>query len=252
MDVSRSFLLIDNSNSRTKFRLCSQGIIGSEQRVIPTRELSPANLRLLLTGWIFSEVYVSSVVPHAAVILSDYFSCPIYFLQVQDNLPVDFSSYSGSKTLGADRVSNVIGTLHWNRFPLVAVDLGTAITYDVVIKDAASGIIQYAGGVISPGLSLFSDYLSGKTALLHPIMNRLDKLPRFVGQNTEQAMQYGMVSGAKGMIRTILADIVSSLNEEPFIIATGGDAQWAAGLISEIDVVDPLLTFRGLVGFAEK
>ena len=43
-------LLIDNSNTRTKFALATGGEV-SGLRVLPTSELSIEGIHLLLTGW---------------------------------------------------------------------------------------------------------------------------------------------------------------------------------------------------------
>lgn len=244
-----AILLIDNSNGRTKFLLSRQGCPDGKPKVFPTQQLTIEKVRELLSDWAFSSVCISSVVPEKAALLSQCFDCPVDFVSVQKKLPVDFSSYGGRKTLGADRVANILGVLDWNRFPVIAVDLGTAITFDLVTKDSAGSVV-FAGGVISPGVSLFRDYLPSQTSLLPTVAGQVLPLTVGVGNNTEQAMQYGMTSGIKGMISAIIADMSSSLDEKPFVIATGGDARWAAELLPEINAVDSLLTFRGILRFA--
>lgn len=245
-----SVLLIDNSNGRTKFRLWKQSALGAEVRVIPTAEISESRVQRLLRDWQFSSVAICSVVPETADILSRSFRCPVDFLDADAKLPIDFSSYPGRATLGADRVANAVGALEWNQFPAIIVDLGTAITFDVVIKDTSAGYL-FSGGVIAPGLSLFKEYLSSRTALLPPVYESGDLPKSYIGKNTQEALRLGFLSGAKGMILSILEDISASLNSAPFIIATGGDAGWAAEHLSEINLVDAHLTFRGLAKFVQ-
>lgn len=238
-------LLVDNSNTRTKFRLCAEGKICDELRVCATKSITKEHISRLLDGWVFSSVYVSSVVPDTAGVLKDAFSCSVRFVSVHDDLPVDFSYYAGRDTLGADRIANVIGALMRNKFPVVAVDLGTAVTFDIVTRES-TGKPRYLGGMITPGLAAFREYLACRTALL-PRLNAVSSEPAVgIGINTVQAIQFGLESGGKGMIRGVLADIESVLGERPFVIATGGDAVWAASRLPEIALVDSLLTFRGL------
>ena len=249
MNHKNSILLIDNSNSRTKFLLSRQGLLEGELRVLPTRRLTIEKVRELLFDWEFSSVCISSVVPGKAELLAQCFHCPVSFVRVHENLPVDFSSYGGRKKLGADRVANILGALDWNRFPVIAVDLGTAITFDLVTTDS-SGSVTFVGGIISPGVSLFRDYLPAQTSLLPSFVGKPLPLEVGVGNTTEQAMLYGITSGMKGMISSIITDLSSALEEPPFVIATGGDARWASELVPEINAVDSLLTFRGILRFA--
>ena len=51
--------------------------------------------------------------------------------------------------LGADRLLNAVAGIEKYGTPLIVVDLGTAITFDVISEDGA-----YLGGVISPGMEL--------------------------------------------------------------------------------------------------
>lgn len=245
MSTEAATLLVDNSNTRTKFRLCKDVEICKELRICDTQAITTELIRHLLDGWSFSSVYVSSVVPRTAAVLKRAFSCPVRFVSVGDDLPVDFSHYEGRNTLGADRIANAIGTLSWNKFPAVAVDLGTAVTFDIVTMQS-SGKPRYLGGMITPGLAAYRGYLAACTALL-PRLDAGNDAPSIgIGMNTVQAMRCGLESGGRGMIRGVLSDIESVLGERPFVIATGGDAGWAASRLPEISIVDSLLTFRGL------
>ncbi len=249
MVTEKAVLLIDNSNGRTKFCLWERGGLKSEIRILATKDISEYAVKQLTTDWCYSSVYVSSVVPNTAEILSRSFCCPVYFLRSEAVLPIDFSSYSGKETLGSDRIANVMGAIDWHRFPVIAVDLGTAITFDVLLEKTP-GSYMFAGGVIAPGLSLFKEYLPSRTALLPQLSDSFHGGVEHIGQDTQEALHFGFISGARGMVRSILSDIAASLGTSPFIVATGGDAPWAAQHLPEIDVIDTHLTFRGLAKFA--
>ena len=70
--------------------------------------------------------------------------------------------YGTPLTLGADRLANVVGAMQ--RFPgraILAIDLGTCITYDVCEADGT-----YAGGAISPGLRMRATAMNAYSARL--------------------------------------------------------------------------------------
>jgi type III pantothenate kinase len=67
-------------------------------------------------------------------------------------------------------------------------------------------------------------------------------------------MLSGAVHGYRGLVREILARITDEefSGQKPTVVATGGDAALIAKGLELFDVVDPLLTLRGLLLIAEK
>lgn len=234
-------LLIDNSNTRTKLMYSCGGELLSEQIIIPTCELNASKLRRVVSAHNFSQVVVSSVVPSAAAAISEAFGNLVRFIKPSDVLSVDFE-YDGISTLGADRIANIAGCVLYGRFPCVAVDLGTAITFDVLTERGGRPV--FVGGSIAPGLSTMSQSLSQKTALLPSIS--FAGIPRALAQNTVGAMQSGCLFGCAGLVRELLRVISDELGCRPFVLATGGDASLIFNMNVGIDAVDSLLTFKGL------
>ena len=111
--------------------------------------------------------------------------------------------YPKPATIGADRLANAIAAHARFGAPVVVVDFGTAVTFDVV--DAAA---NYTGGIIAPGLSAMTDYLHEKTALLPRI--KIAEPESVVGKNTRGAMLSGAVHGYRGLI----AELVRQLKRE--------------------------------------
>src|SRR5687768_593490 len=70
---SAEFLLIDNSNSFTKFALSSREALGPTRRV-RTRDLDATALRSAVRGWKFARVVLCSVVPEKAELIAGKFS----------------------------------------------------------------------------------------------------------------------------------------------------------------------------------
>lgn len=237
-------LLIDNSNGRTKFMLCMNGELQEERRVLPTAELSAPAVRSLLAGWQYGSALICSVVPAAQPLLQQALApCPVRFLTAQNAPRIDFSAYAGRATLGADRVADVLGLLTYGHSPALAIDAGTAITFDLLT--GVGGTPTFGGGIIAPGLHTMAEALHARTAQLPQVYAECPA--RAIGTTTTEAMQSGLVLGLRGMVRELITAATAELGERPFVVATGGDAALLQRLLPElIDAVDPLLTFRGL------
>jgi type III pantothenate kinase len=234
------WLLIDNSNTRTKFALGDAAGLKEWRGVLPTADVSAESLAAVTAGIVFSAVVIGSVVPAKASVLKDFFQSmvPLHFLGHESPLGMDID-YPRPGEIGADRLANAAGVLTRHGVPAIVVDFGTAVTFDVISARPA-----YCGGVIAPGLGAMSAYLPGKTALL-PVID-LEEPVAAIGKSTVQAMQAGAVIGYRGLVREILGRIRHELGGRPKVIATGGDAALIARGLDEIDVVDPDITLDGL------
>lgn len=235
-----AWLLIDNSNTRTKFALGDAREILAWRGVIPTREVSRESLADLLDGVAYSAAIVCSVVPAKAEVLAGFFEgrCPLHFLGCRSPLGMGID-YPLPEQIGADRLANAAAVLARHAVPAIVIDFGTAVTFDVISDTPA-----YCGGVIAPGLGAMSGYLPQKTALLPAI--ELEEPPSAIGKSTVHAMQSGAVFGYRGLVREIIARVRSEMSGSPRVIATGGDAALIAKGVPEIDGVDPDITLDGL------
>ncbi|HEV2437648.1 MAG TPA: type III pantothenate kinase [Verrucomicrobiae bacterium] len=148
--------------------------------------------------------------------------------------------YPEPQTVGPDRLANAVAAKHRFGAPVVVVDFGTAVTFDIVNRAG-----NYAGGIIAPGLAAMTDYLHEKTALLPKI--RIREVAAVVGKNTEQAMLIGAVHGYRGLVRELIAELKRELRAKHLpVIATGGYARLIASKLPEISAVEPGLTLEGL------
>jgi len=148
--------------------------------------------------------------------------------------------YPKPSSIGPDRLANAVAAR--NRFgaPVVVVDFGTAVTFDVVNRAG-----NYAGGIIAPGLAAMTDYLHEKTALLPRITIR--EIRTSIGKSTEQAMLIGAVHGYRGLVRELIAELKRELRVKKLpVVATGGYAKLIASKLPEIFAVAPDLTLEGL------
>ena len=150
-------------------------------------------------------------------------------------------NYPRPKTIGPDRLANAVAARHRFGTPVVVVDFGTAVTFDVVDKRG-----NYVGGVIAPGLAAMTDYLHEKTALLPRI--KIREIRGAIGRSTEQAMLIGAVHGYRGLIRELLGRLKSRLKTRRLpVVATGGYAKLMAAGLPEISEVRSSLTLEGLL-----
>lgn len=148
--------------------------------------------------------------------------------------------YPKPATIGPDRLANAIAAKRRFGSPVVVVDFGTAVTFDVVNRKG-----DYIGGIIAPGLSVMTDYLHEKTALLPRI--RIRDVRNVVGKSTEHAMLVGAVHGYSGLVRELIKELKRELGSSRLpVVATGGYGELIAKRLPEISAVDPLLTLDGL------
>lgn len=148
--------------------------------------------------------------------------------------------YPKPDSIGPDRLANALAARHHFGAPVVVVDFGTAVTFDVVNRRG-----DYIGGIIAPGLAMMTEYLHEKTALL-PLI-RIREPRATVGRSTEQAMLVGAVYGYRGMVRELLRALKQELKEPRLpVVATGGYAALVARQVSEITAVRPGLALEGL------
>jgi type III pantothenate kinase len=148
--------------------------------------------------------------------------------------------YPKPASIGPDRLANALAARHRFGAPVVVVDFGTAVTFDVVNSAG-----NYAGGIIAPGLAAMTDYLHEKTALLPRI--KIREINSAIGKSTEQAMLVGAVHGYRGLIRELLLELKRELGVRRLpVVATGGYGKLIAAKLPEIAAIDPLLTLEGL------
>jgi type III pantothenate kinase len=142
--------------------------------------------------------------------------------------------------IGPDRLANAMAARHHFGAPVVVVDFGTAVTFDVVNRKG-----NYVGGIIAPGLAAMTDYLHEKTALLPRI--RIRDTKAIIGRSTEEAMRIGAVHGYRGLVRQLIGDLRHALKARHLpVVATGGYAKLMAAGVPEIACVAPGLTLEGL------
>ena len=147
--------------------------------------------------------------------------------------------YENPRSIGADRIVNVVGAYEQYGGPLIVIDIGTATTFDVVDTNG-----DFLGGVIAPGLGTSSDALFARASQLP----RIELVPtkQIICRNTIQGMQAGIIFGYVCHIDGIVRRIKQEYGHPMKVIATGGFARMIAKESHTIDKVDHFLTLSGL------
>lgn len=158
--------------------------------------------------------------------------------------------------VGQDRIADAIGAGIFFEPPYIVVDMGTAVTIDLVDERGA-----YCGGVIAPGMHAFTDYLSEKAAQL-PKINPADAdYDMSIGKDTISAMSVGCVKGfcklADGIIADIEHDYFNGFDVKQRTIFTGGSVsllpkKWLADRkiesnLANLGLARSLLINKGIV-----
>ena len=143
------------------------------------------------------------------------------------------------RELGADRLVNAVAAYEKVGGPVVVVDLGTALTFDVVSEGG-----EYLGGIIAPGVEISMEALTARAAALP----KVDLTPprSLIGKGTVDAIRSGVIFGYAAAVDGLLARIQDELGEEAATVATGGLAGHVVPHTAGIDEVDDLLTLKGL------
>jgi len=141
--------------------------------------------------------------------------------------------------VGADRKLNSVAGIEKYGYPLVIVDLGTAITLDIISQQG-----EYIGGIISPGMELGMEALFSHTAKLPQIV--LKAPDNYIGKSTIEAIQSGIVYGTVGMVDTLIEGVFKELGALCKVVATGGHAEILAFHSKIVTEVDPWLSLEGM------
>lgn len=190
-----------------------------------------------------TDIIISSVVPPVNPTLE--YLCRRYFhvepMMVGPGMKTGLNIlYDNPRELGADRIVNAVAGITLYGGPLIIIDLGTATTFCAIDEKK-----RYLGGAVTPGIGISMEAL----------FQRASKLPRteltpassVICKNTVSAMQSGIYYGAIGQVDGIVRRMKKEMGyKEIKVIATGGLADLIASQSETIDVIDPLLTLKGL------
>jgi len=144
-------------------------------------------------------------------------------------LPIDVRTAEPDR-VGVDRLLGAVAAncLRSPGVPAITIDMGTAITVNLIAADGA-----FEGGAILAGPGTALRALHEATAslpLLYPMY--LGETPPAVGKTTVDAMQAGAFWGSLGAIRELVQRTTDQCDHTPELFLTGGGSHEFAPLLA--------------------
>ncbi|MEV6891170.1 type III pantothenate kinase [Kribbella sp. NPDC051137] len=243
-------LTVAVENTRTLVGLVFEGPVKRHWWVGTDDRRTADEWAVLLQGLLNGEAPVSgiavcSAVPHVLHELRDvvaryYRDVPSIVVEpgVRTGLPV---LVDNPREVGTDRIANALGALTLAGAPCLVVDVGTAITIDVVNPAGA-----FVGGVIAPGIETATDALGLAAAQLRRV--ELVRPRSVVAKNTVEALQSGAIHGFAALVDGLVSRIRTeqSLAGDTPVVLTGALASLLDGQLHTHTRSEPLLPLRGL------
>jgi len=172
------------------------------------------------------DILVSSVVPNIIITFQffarKYFQVEAIIVDLEKKIPFTFAKGINYTGFGADRIIDITEAMQ--KYP--------------------DKNLVYIGGGILPGIDMSINALYGNTAKLPRV--KFTTPSSVLGTDTMKQIQAAIFFGYAGQIKHIIKKINEELNEEIFVLATGGLGKILSAEIDEIDEYDPNLSLNGL------
>lgn len=244
-------LAIDIGNTNITLGLYEGDRLGPRWRLATGHGQTPDEYGALMTGMFrhagidparICAIAMASVVPPLTGTLVEactkYLQCEPMVIDGTCNTGVRIR-YEDPSQVGADRVVDAAAAFKLYGGPACIVDFGTATTFDAI-----SGVGDYLGGAIAPGIVIASAALSQRAAKLPKV--DIQRPPTAIGRNTVHSLQSGLLFGYVGLVEGMIARFRDELGPQTRVIGTGGLAEIIAKETNAIAILAPWLTLDGL------
>jgi type III pantothenate kinase len=158
------------------------------------------------------------------------------------------NGYQEPWRLGADRWVAAIGAWHLagRRRPVCVVDVGTALTLDVV--DAGG---RHRGGLIVPGPDLMvRSLLTGTTGIARRASGAKHRTTTLLATDTRTAMDAGAIQAAAALVDRLHANLRRRYGRNLVLYLTGGAAPRLQVALQSVVTPVPDLVLKGLAALA--
>ena len=156
--------------------------------------------------------------------------------EIYDTFPIQILN---PKEIGEDIAANMLAAYTDSNRATIVVDFGTALTF-IACDDHG----QICGAAIAPGLKTSIKAIFLNTAQLPEVP--LEVPETALGKNTIHALQSGILLGYESLVSGMLERMEREMGQRCRIVATGGLSFVLSTLKHRFDVIDPLLTLKGL------
>jgi type III pantothenate kinase len=252
-DITSMLLAIDVGNSQTVCGIFNNSKLLHHWRLKTDREKTADELAARFLSLFamhniqfkdITGVIIASVVPTQQQAWQEfskkYVECTPLLVNAQSLETGITIATDNPAEVGADRIVNAVAVFTQYGKSSIVVDFGTAITFDCI---SAWG--EYLGGAIIPGMSISLDALASRTAKL-PRIDISIPPEKAIGANTVDAIKSGLLFGFGAMVDGLIKKLSAEFTEIPQVVATGGMAELVAPYAKSIQIVDSMLTLKGL------
>lgn len=243
--------VVDVGNTHTVMGLIIEEKIEASWRISTDRDKTADEYLIIVRDLLdvcgaklkdIEAVAIASVVPSATAAFVEFAHnrLQVESFIVSEATAIDLPLvFPRPEQIGADRLANAYAGIRHYGAPLIVVDFGTAITFDIIDSQG-----RYLGGLIVPGIQTASEALFQKAALLTKV--DLNPPVDLIGSDTSSSVQSGIINGFTCMVDGLIEKISRSLEATPIVVATGGQAGLIADRSELINIVDPDLTIKGI------
>lgn len=250
--LQRPLLVVEIGNTTTAVAVVLEREVVASAKAPTAGLVAQGNLAALfepfLSAWEgVADGVVCSVVPSVSaaveVLLRARLSGRLLSVGPEVRLPFRLG-YENPSSFGADRIALcACGCMSGGEEPLLLVDIGTAITFDLIGANR-----EYLGGLILPGLELMARSLHQHTALLPQV--EIARPSSLLGRSTAECIRSGIVWGCVCEVEGMVARTSRMLRDEgcetPLrVVATGGNADLVASLMEVPPELDEHAVVRG-------
>jgi type III pantothenate kinase len=245
-------LTFDIGNTETLIGLFDNGQLLDHWRVSTLADRTVDETGLLVRGLLRESGFliegvraasVGSVVPPVTPAVVEmcerHLGVHVLVIDARSALPIRLD-VDEPMTVGADRIVNTLAAAQLYKRDTIAVDLGTATTFDCITGEGV-----FLGGIIAPGVRTAAETLVRRTAKLPRV--DLEKPAHVIGRRTETCLRSGIFYGAVDSIDGAVRRIKEEWGKpDALVVATGGLAPLIAPHCKNVERIEPFLTLYGL------
>ncbi|HET9439683.1 MAG TPA: type III pantothenate kinase [Longimicrobiales bacterium] len=245
-------ITFDIGNTETVIGLFENGQLLDHWRIATEADRTVDELGLLVRGLLresgfqlelITAAAVGSVVPPVTPVIVEmcerHLGVHVLVIDARSPLPIRLD-VDEPMTVGADRIVNTLAAAQLYKRDTIAVDLGTATTFDCI---SAEGV--FLGGIIAPGVRTAAETLVRRTAKLPRV--DLEKPAHVIGRRTETCLRSGIFYGAIDSIDGAVRRIKEEWGKpEALVVVTGGLATLIGPHCRSVERIEPFLTLYGL------
>lgn len=147
-------------------------------------------------------------------------------------------AYEDPLRLGVDRWLALLAGHHLSQGPVLILDAGTAITFDLLLTGG-----RHLGGLILPGIETMRQGLLANTQI--PRVEPQESAAWWA-RDTATAIAVGSLDAPAALAERLLRQLAQEAGVEPILLLTGGDAERLQSRVQAPSRLIPDLVLQGL------